>query len=108
MGEAGASGRASYRSGGDRRELDGVERADGRRRAGASSTPPSTPASARRRRPPAPRPAGLHTGDDVRHAKFGDGVIIMIEGEGDKAEAVAALPDAGEAPAAGLVALQRI
>jgi DNA helicase-2/ATP-dependent DNA helicase PcrA len=39
---------------------------------------------------------GLRTGDDVRHAKFGDGVIIMIEGEGDKAEAVVRFPDAGE------------
>ena len=39
---------------------------------------------------------GLRTGDDVRHAKFGDGVIIMIEGDGDKAEAVVRFPDVGE------------
>jgi len=39
---------------------------------------------------------GLRMGDDVRHAKFGDGVIIMIEGDGDKAEAVVRFPDVGE------------
>jgi DNA helicase-2/ATP-dependent DNA helicase PcrA len=31
---------------------------------------------------------GLSVGDDVRHEKFGEGVILQIEGEGDKAEAV--------------------
>ncbi|MEZ5171034.1 MAG: UvrD-helicase domain-containing protein [Acidimicrobiia bacterium] len=40
--------------------------------------------------------AGLRVGDDVRHDKFGDGVIIEIEGQGDKAEAVIRFPDAGE------------
>jgi DNA helicase-2/ATP-dependent DNA helicase PcrA len=40
--------------------------------------------------------AGLRTGDDVRHAKFGEGVIIMIEGDGDKAEAVVRFRDVGE------------
>ncbi|MDY7101868.1 MAG: DNA helicase PcrA [Actinomycetota bacterium] len=39
---------------------------------------------------------GLRVGDDVRHAKWGEGVIIDIEGEGDKAEAVIRFPDAGE------------
>ncbi len=40
--------------------------------------------------------AGLKVGDDVRHAKFGEGVILDIEGRGDKAEAVVRFPDAGE------------
>jgi DNA helicase-2/ATP-dependent DNA helicase PcrA len=39
---------------------------------------------------------GLKVGDDVRHEKFGDGVIVDIEGTGDKAEAVVRFPDAGE------------
>ena len=39
---------------------------------------------------------GLKVGDDVRHAKFGEGVIIDITGAGDKAEARVNFPDAGE------------
>jgi DNA helicase-2/ATP-dependent DNA helicase PcrA len=39
---------------------------------------------------------GLVVGDDVRHAKFGEGVILAIEGVGDKAEAVIRFPDFGE------------
>ncbi len=39
---------------------------------------------------------GLKVGDDVAHAKFGEGVIIGIEGEGDKAEALVRFRDAGE------------
>ena len=39
---------------------------------------------------------GLHIGDDVRHEKFGEGVIVDIEGSGDKAEAVVRFPDVGE------------
>ena len=39
---------------------------------------------------------GLRVGDDVRHAKWGDGVILDIEGQGDKAEATVRFPDVGE------------
>jgi len=39
---------------------------------------------------------GLRVGDDVRHAKWGEGVILDIEGEGDKAEATVRFPDVGE------------
>ncbi len=39
---------------------------------------------------------GLKIGDDVRHAKFGEGVIIDISGAGDKAEARVRFPDVGE------------
>jgi DNA helicase-2/ATP-dependent DNA helicase PcrA len=44
-------------------------------------------------RAPAPQPShanllGLKVGDDVRHPKFGEGVVLDLEGEGDKAVAV--------------------
>jgi superfamily I DNA/RNA helicase len=39
---------------------------------------------------------GLRVGDDVRHDKFGEGVIIDISGRGDKAEARVRFREAGE------------
>jgi DNA helicase-2/ATP-dependent DNA helicase PcrA len=39
---------------------------------------------------------GLRIGDDVCHEKFGEGVIVDIEGSGDKAEALVRFPEAGE------------
>ena len=39
---------------------------------------------------------GLRVGDDVRHDKFGDGVIVDITGTGDKAEARVRFRDVGE------------
>ncbi|HEX4776632.1 MAG TPA: UvrD-helicase domain-containing protein [Acidimicrobiia bacterium] len=39
---------------------------------------------------------GLRVGDDVLHEKFGEGVILDLTGEGDKAEAVVRFRDAGE------------
>ena len=39
---------------------------------------------------------GLKVGDDVHHATFGDGVILDIEGAGDKAEATIRFVDVGE------------
>ena len=39
---------------------------------------------------------GLRTGDDVRHAKWGEGVILDLRGTGDKAEAVVRFPSVGE------------
>ncbi|MGZ4795014.1 MAG: DNA helicase PcrA [Acidimicrobiia bacterium] len=39
---------------------------------------------------------GLRTGDDVTHEKFGEGVIIRMEGDGDKAEATVRFRDVGE------------
>ncbi len=52
-------------------------------------------------RPTAPAPSGadelgLRVGDDVRHGKFGEGVITAIEGAGDKAEAVVHFAGVGE------------
>ncbi|MFO7592401.1 MAG: 3'-5' exonuclease [Acidimicrobiia bacterium] len=39
---------------------------------------------------------GLKIGDDVRHDKFGEGVILDMEGSGDKAEVVVNFRDVGE------------
>jgi DNA helicase-2/ATP-dependent DNA helicase PcrA len=39
---------------------------------------------------------GLRVGDDVRHAAFGDGVVLHLEGTGERAEAVIRFPDVGE------------
>jgi len=55
-------------------------------RAGQRSEPPSTGAEQ----------LGLKVGDDVRHGKWGEGVILLIEGSGDKAEAVVRFPGVGE------------
>jgi len=55
--------------------------------------------SAMRPRRPEPSGAdalGLSLGDVVRHATFGDGMILAIEGRGDKTEAVVRFPDVGE------------
>ena len=51
--------------------------------------------------PKAPSASGAHTmglriGDDVHHAKWGDGVILDLRGEGDKAEATVRFPGVGE------------
>ena len=39
---------------------------------------------------------GLALGDDVKHAQWGEGVIIDVEGSGDKAEAIIHFPSVGE------------
>ena len=39
---------------------------------------------------------GLRIGDDVKHEKFGEGVIVDISGSGEKAEARVRFRDAGE------------
>ncbi len=56
-------------------------------------------AAARRAARPTPSGAqhiGLRVGDDVRHAKFGDGVVLDITGTGDHAEARVNFPGVGE------------
>ena len=35
-------------------------------------------------------------GDDVSHEKFGEGVIVNLRGDGDKAEATVRFRDVGE------------
>jgi DNA helicase-2/ATP-dependent DNA helicase PcrA len=39
---------------------------------------------------------GLRVGDDVRHQKWGEGVILDLRGEGERAEAVVRFPSVGE------------
>ena len=39
---------------------------------------------------------GLRIGDDVEHDKFGEGVILDLIGDGDKAEAVVNFRGVGE------------
>jgi DNA helicase-2/ATP-dependent DNA helicase PcrA len=39
---------------------------------------------------------GLRLGDDVRHEKFGEGVIVNLQGDGDKTEATVRFRDVGE------------
>jgi DNA helicase II / ATP-dependent DNA helicase PcrA len=39
---------------------------------------------------------GLRIGDDVRHGVFGDGVVVALDGRGDKAEAVVRFAGTGE------------
>ncbi len=49
--------------------------------------------------PPAPSDAhelDLHVGDDVRHASFGEGVILELSGQGERLEALVRFPGAGE------------
>ena len=53
------------------------------------------------RTPRGPTPSGadelgLKVGDDVRHAKFGEGVIIDLQGSGEKTEATVHFVDAGQ------------
>ncbi|MBS1838170.1 MAG: ATP-binding domain-containing protein [Actinobacteria bacterium] len=52
-------------------------------------------------RPSPPSPSGAHVldirvGDDVVHAKWGEGVVLHMEGQGDKTEAVVRFPEVGE------------
>ncbi len=52
-------------------------------------------------RPAPPRPTRAHelqfkVGDDVRHNVWGDGVVLLVEGDGDKAEAVVRFASVGE------------
>ena len=80
------------------------------RRAGAAR-PPASPAGAvgtrSSSRPcggkrsarctgPAPSCSGLRAGETVVHAKWGEGVVIEVHGEGDRAEAKVRFPSVGE------------
>jgi DNA helicase-2/ATP-dependent DNA helicase PcrA len=40
--------------------------------------------------------AGIRVGDDVRHPRWGEGVVIDMTGAGDKAEALVRFPGEGE------------
>jgi DNA helicase-2/ATP-dependent DNA helicase PcrA len=91
--------RSSYRSSGSDSWGDRPRSGAGRGDEHRDRVVESALAAGRRPTPPSPSGAeglGLRTGDDVRHAKFGEGVIIAIEGSGDKAEAVVRFRDIGE------------
>jgi DNA helicase-2/ATP-dependent DNA helicase PcrA len=62
-----------------------------RRSSEPRTTSPAAPAGAR-----GADALGLRVGDDVRHEKWGEGVILDIQGTGDKAEAIVRFPDVGE------------
>jgi DNA helicase-2/ATP-dependent DNA helicase PcrA len=52
-------------------------------------------------KPKGPTPSGaesldLRVGDDVRHDKWGEGVVLDLRGRGDKAEVVVRFPSVGE------------
>ncbi len=52
-------------------------------------------------RPAPPTQSGAHNldirvGDDVVHTKWGEGVVLHMEGQGEKTEAVVRFPDVGE------------
>jgi DNA helicase-2/ATP-dependent DNA helicase PcrA len=53
-------------------------------------------AAARRVEPSGAEALGLRVGDDVRHNKWGEGVVLDIAGSGEKAEAVIRFPEVGE------------
>ncbi len=38
----------------------------------------------------------VKAGDDVRHARYGEGVVLALQGSGDKTEVTIRFPDAGE------------
>ena len=58
-------------------------------------------ATDRATRPAPPRPTRAHelafkVGDDVRHNVWGEGIVLLVEGDGDKAEAVVRFSTVGE------------
>jgi DNA helicase-2/ATP-dependent DNA helicase PcrA len=61
-----------------------------RREAGATTRAPSAPSTS------GADALGLAVGDDVVHATYGDGVILSIRGQGEKAEAVVHFKDVGD------------
>ncbi len=79
-----------------------AEASNGRRRNGLGAHREAVVASAMRREQLSPSGArgaeqlGLRVGDDVRHEKFGEGVVVDINGSGDKAEARVQFRDVGE------------
>jgi DNA helicase-2/ATP-dependent DNA helicase PcrA len=65
----------------------------------SSSRPSGSGGDALRPKPPTQSGAdqlGLRVGDDVAHAKWGEGVVLDVRGQGDSAEAVVRFPDVGE------------
>ncbi|MEZ5217377.1 MAG: DNA helicase PcrA [Ilumatobacteraceae bacterium] len=53
-------------------------------------------AAGRRPEPTHAEAIGLRVGDDVRHAKYGDGVVLELRGSGESTEARIRFPEVGE------------
>jgi DNA helicase-2/ATP-dependent DNA helicase PcrA len=90
------SGRASYRSDGGGRRQGWQPWSERMGDAGRERIVDAAINAGRRAANTGAETMGLRIGDDVRHAKFGEGVILLIEGDGDKAEAVVRFPSVGE------------
>ncbi len=89
FGSSGSSGYGSSFSSGDRKKRREEQResmVDAAMRRSGGSVDTGTGA----------HDLGFKVGDDVRHAKFGEGVIIDMTGAGDKAEARVRFPGVGE------------
>ena len=89
-GDGGSGGSYGRGDGGGRSVHDTDEHrervVDAALRAGATKPPSTTGAEA----------IGLKMGDDVRHVKYGDGVVVRVRGSGDDAEATIRFPGVGE------------
>jgi DNA helicase II / ATP-dependent DNA helicase PcrA len=84
--------RATTRRGSAERHREAVASAAIRAGNGASpARPPAVTTGAR-----GAERVGLRIGDDVTHEKFGEGVILELFGDGDKAEALVNFRDVGE------------
>ncbi len=90
-GAADGSSRQRRRWGSDQR-LDerGARRAEVRERMVDAALAPRVPARS------GAEALGLRLGDDVTHPTFGEGVVLHLEGQGDKAEVVVRFRDVGE------------
>ena len=86
---AGAGGGGGSGAGGG--AFGGGYRANRDRMVDAASRPAATPA-----RTSGAERLGIRVGDDVVHAKWGEGVVLEIIGTDDKAEAVVRFPSVGE------------
>src|SRR5205085_6622415 len=83
--------RSGRRGGGGGDFGGGGYRANRERMIDAASRPAATPA-----RTSGAERLGIRVGDDVVHAKWGEGVVLEIIGSDDKAEAVVRFPSVGE------------
>ncbi len=86
----GRSSRLGNPEAGRERIVDRALSGFGAARAAPSMVAPAGP------KPSSAQAMGFRVGEDVRHPRFGDGVILSIEGEGDKAVATVRFPHAGE------------
>ena len=87
-GSGGGGGRGVERGGRSVHDTDEHRErvVDAALRAGVRTPPSTTGAEA----------IGLKIGDDVRHVKYGDGVVVRVRGSGDDAEATIRFPSVGE------------